>query len=161
MGIFHKLATSLVKTLPPEAAHKTALRALALGLGPKYACDHDILKTELAGLSLPNPIGLAAGFDKDAQVPDAMLAAGFGFVEAGSVTPLPQAGNPKPRLFRLTQDKAVINRMGFNNNGMEVLAKIHIIHAYACRIEVDSQARQKDAVPACHIIIIGYHGGKV
>ncbi|PHS38259.1 MAG: dihydroorotate dehydrogenase (quinone) [Robiginitomaculum sp.] len=123
MGIFHKLATSLVKTLPPEAAHKTALRALALGLGPKYACDHDILKTELAGLSLPNPIGLAAGFDKDAQVPDAMLAAGFGFVEAGSVTPLPQAGNPKPRLFRLTQDKAVINRMGFNNKGLDVFAK--------------------------------------
>ncbi len=123
MGILHKLGTSLVKTLPPEMAHKAALRALALGLGPRHSCDTTILKTELAGLSLPNPVGLAAGFDKDAQVPDAMLAAGFGFVEAGSVTPLPQAGNPRPRLFRLPQDKAVINRMGFNNKGLDVFAK--------------------------------------
>ncbi|MBL4852650.1 MAG: quinone-dependent dihydroorotate dehydrogenase [Robiginitomaculum sp.] len=123
MGILHKLATGLIKTLPPEAAHNAALRALSLGLGPKHSCDHNVLKTELAGLSLPNPIGLAAGFDKDAQVPDAMLAAGFGFVECGSVTPLPQAGNPKPRLFRLPEDQAVINRMGFNNKGLDNFAK--------------------------------------
>ena len=76
----------------------------------------------LGGLFLPNCLGLAAGFDKDAEVPDAMLAAGFGFVECGTVTPLPQAGNPRPRLFRLSQDRAVINRMGFNNKGLEAFA---------------------------------------
>ncbi len=123
MGILHKLGTALVKTLPPETAHRAALKALSLGLGPKHACNHESLKTEIAGLSLPNPIGLAAGFDKDAEVPDAMLAAGFGFVECGSVTPLPQDGNPKPRLFRLTEDCAVINRMGFNNKGLDNFAK--------------------------------------
>jgi dihydroorotate dehydrogenase len=80
------------------------------------------LRTRLAGLDLPNPVGLAAGFDKDAEVPDALLDAGFGFVECGTVTPRPQAGNPRPRLFRLRQDKAVINRMGFNNQGLEAFA---------------------------------------
>lgn len=75
------------------------------------------LATDVAGLQFPNPVGLAAGFDKDAEVPDAVLGLGFGFAEAGSITPLPQAGNPKPRLFRLTEDGAVINRMGFNNGG--------------------------------------------
>ncbi len=123
MNVLHKLATRLVKTLPPEAAHNAALRALSFGLGPKHNCNHGVLKTEIAGLSLPNPVGLAAGFDKDAQVPDAMLAAGFGFVECGSVTPLPQAGNPRPRLFRLPEDQAVINRMGFNNRGLDNFAK--------------------------------------
>ncbi len=123
MSILYRLATGLVKTLPPETAHNAALRALSLGLGPKHDFEYKTLKTELAGLSLPNPIGLAAGFDKDAQVPDAMLAAGFGFVECGSVTPLPQAGNAKPRLFRLPEDQAIINRMGFNNKGLDSFAK--------------------------------------
>ncbi len=123
MSVLHSLGTALVKTLPPEAAHRMALKALSLGLGPKHVCTHASLKTEIAGLTLPNPIGLAAGFDKDAEVPDAMLAAGFGFVECGSVTPLPQDGNPKPRLFRLTEDRAVINRMGFNNKGLDSFAK--------------------------------------
>lgn len=123
MSVLHSLGTALVKTLPPETAHRAALKALSFGLGPKHVCTHESLKTEIAGLSLPNPIGLAAGFDKDAEVPDAMLAAGFGFVECGSVTPLPQDGNPKPRLFRLTEDRAVINRMGFNNKGLDNFAK--------------------------------------
>jgi len=123
MSVLHNLGTALVKTLPPETAHRAALKALSLGLGPKHTCTHESLKTEVAGLPLPNPIGLAAGFDKDADVPDAMLAAGFGFVECGSVTPLPQDGNPKPRLFRLTEDRAVINRMGFNNKGLDNFAK--------------------------------------
>jgi dihydroorotate dehydrogenase len=74
---------------------------------------------EVAGLAFPNPVGVAAGFDKDAEVPDALLGLGFGFTEVGSITPLPQAGNPKPRLFRLVEDQAVINRMGFNNGGAE------------------------------------------
>jgi dihydroorotate dehydrogenase len=81
-----------------------------------------VLRTTLAGLDLPNCIGLAAGFDKNAEAPSALLAAGFGFVEIGTVTPLPQAGNPRPRLFRLAEDRGVINRMGFNNDGLAAVA---------------------------------------
>jgi dihydroorotate dehydrogenase len=88
-------------------------------LGPVGGRDDPILATELAGISVPNVVGLAPGFDKDAEVFAPMLRAGFGFVECGTVTPQPQAGNPRPRLFRLSQDRAVINRMGFNNRGLE------------------------------------------
>ena len=109
----------LIFALPPETAHNLTLLALRSGLVPPAPTDDPILHTRLAGLDLPNPIGLAAGFDKDVMVPDAMLKLGFGFVECGSVTPRPQDGNPKPRLFRLAQDAAVINRMGFNNMGLE------------------------------------------
>jgi dihydroorotate dehydrogenase len=105
--------------LDPETAHKATLAALRTGLVPAAAADDPILRTTLAGLDLPNPVGLAAGFDKDVEVPDAMLRLGFGFVECGSVTPRPQDGNPRPRLFRLAEDAAVINRMGFNNRGLE------------------------------------------
>jgi dihydroorotate dehydrogenase len=106
-----------MRLLPPETAHEATLRALQLGLGPHAGADDPILRTSVAGVVLPNPVGVAAGFDKDARAPDALLAAGFGFAECGSITPRPQAGNPKPRLFRLTEDRAVINRMGFNNQG--------------------------------------------
>ncbi len=109
----------LLFALDPERAHGLTLAALRSGLVPRAAPDDPVLATEFAGLALPNPVGLAAGFDKDVLVPDAMLRLGFGFVECGSVTPRPQAGNPKPRLFRLVEDKAVINRMGFNNEGLE------------------------------------------
>ena len=112
----------LIKLLPPEAAHMTTIRALKLGLGvPGQAAVTDpMLAVTLpkSGLVLPSPIGLAAGFDKNCDVPDAMAKFGFGFVECGTVTPQPQPGNPKPRLFRLTEDRAVINRMGFNNLGL-------------------------------------------
>ncbi len=119
----HGLATRALHALDPEDAHRAAIQGLKLGLGPRAAGGDDpILATRLAGLDLPNCIGLAAGFDKDAEVPDAMRAAGFGFVECGTVTPLPQAGNPRPRLFRLNEDRAVINRMGFNNRGLEAFA---------------------------------------
>jgi dihydroorotate dehydrogenase len=118
MTFIHNLGLSAIKILDPERAHGAAIRALKLGLGPRAKTDYPQLSTEIAGLKLPNPVGLAAGFDKDGEVPDAMLAAGFGFVELGSVTPRPQAGNPKPRLFRLDEDEAVINRMGFNNKGL-------------------------------------------
>ncbi len=113
----------LLFRLDPEVAHNLTLRALKTGLMPRAAADDPILATRLAGLALPNPVGLAAGFDKDVAVPDAMLRLGFGFVECGSVTPLPQPGNPKPRLFRLPEDRAVINRMGFNNAGLEHAAQ--------------------------------------
>ena len=109
----------LVFALDPERAHGLTLAALRSGFVPRSPADDPILRTVVAGLALPNPIGLAAGFDKDVLVPDGMLRLGFGFVECGSVTPRPQDGNPKPRLFRLVEDAAVINRMGFNNLGLE------------------------------------------
>ena len=112
----------LLFALDPERAHALTLIALRSGLLPAAAPDDPILRTSLAGLDLPNPIGLAAGFDKNAEVPDAMLRLGFGFVEAGTVTPLPQAGNPRPRIFRLVEERAVINRLGFNNAGLEAAA---------------------------------------
>ncbi len=108
----------LLFALPPETAHRLTIRALAAGLGPRAAPDPPELATRLAGLALPNPIGLAAGFDKDAQAFAGALAAGFGLVEVGTLTPRPQAGNPRPRLFRLAADRAVINRLGFNNGGL-------------------------------------------
>ncbi len=118
----HGAATWALRGLDPEDAHGWAIRGLKLGLGPVGGRDDPILATTLAGLSLPNPVGLAPGFDKDAEVFAPMLRAGFGFVECGTVTPRPQAGNPRPRLFRLSEDRAVINRMGFNNQGLEAFA---------------------------------------
>jgi dihydroorotate dehydrogenase len=110
----------LLHRLEPEAAHFAALSALKLGLAPMpRPFDDPLLATQVWGLQFANPIGLAAGFDKDAEVIDPMLRAGFGFVEAGSVTPRPQPGNPKPRLYRLTEDRAVINRFGFNSQGLD------------------------------------------
>jgi len=120
MSFIYKMGTAGMRMLPAEAAHKTTIKALRAGLGPvAVKTTSPELVTHVGGLTLPNPVGLAAGFDKDCHVPDAMLAAGFGFVECGTVTPRPQVGNPKPRLFRLVEDKAVINRMGFNNGGLE------------------------------------------
>jgi dihydroorotate dehydrogenase len=119
----HDAATRLLRRLDPEDAHRLAVMGLAAGLGPRSTlADDPILAVEIAGLSLPNCLGLAAGFDKNAQAPDALLTAGFGFVECGTVTPRPQAGNLRPRLFRLNEDRAVINRMGFNNQGLEAFA---------------------------------------
>ncbi|NBB16967.1 quinone-dependent dihydroorotate dehydrogenase [Caulobacter sp. SLTY] len=120
--IAHDIAARALHLLDPEDAHAATIQALKLGLGPIAVRRDPLLATTLAGLALPSPIGLAAGFDKNAEVPDAMLRAGFGFVECGTVTPLAQPGNPRPRLFRLTADRAVINRMGFNNQGLEPFA---------------------------------------
>ena len=118
---WYDFAFSLVRGLDPEQAHGLAIRALAGGFVPTPApVDDPALRVKLWGLEFPNPVGLAAGFDKDAEVPDAMLAQGFGFVEIGSVTPRPQPGNPKKRLFRLTADEGVINRLGFNSRGLDM-----------------------------------------
>jgi dihydroorotate dehydrogenase len=123
LSALHSLATRALRRLDAETAHGLTIRALKAGLGPRVAADSETnLATNLCGLRLPNAVGLAAGFDKNAEVPDAMLAAGFGFVECGTVTPLAQVGNPKPRIFRLTEDKGVINRLGFNNGGLEAYA---------------------------------------
>ena len=107
--------------LDAERAHRLAVRALPL-LSDGHPPAAGALTSTVAGLAFPNPLGMAAGFDKDGEVPDALLGVGFGFAEVGSITPLPQAGNPKPRLFRLAEDRAVINRMGFNNGGGETAA---------------------------------------
>jgi dihydroorotate dehydrogenase len=113
------LARPALHALDPERAHALTLRVLeSLPIG-KPPTDDLRLRTEALGLSFPNPVGLAAGFDKDARVPDTMLGLGLGFVEVGSVTPLPQAGNPRPRIFRLQNGQAMINRLGFNNEGHE------------------------------------------
>jgi len=118
MGLYD-IATAAARRLDPEAAHHWTVRALKFGAGPRFADrDPPTLAVEAFGLGFPNPVGLAAGFDKNAEVPVAMKRLGFGFVEVGSVIPRPQAGNPKPRLFRLEDDRAVINRMGFNSEGM-------------------------------------------
>jgi dihydroorotate dehydrogenase len=111
------MAPRALTLLSPEDAHEITLKALELGAFPAAGRDDPILAVEFAGLALPNPVGIAAGFDKDARVPDAILDLGCGFAEIGTVTPLPQAGNPKPRVFRLRGDRAVINRLGFNNGG--------------------------------------------
>src|SRR5580704_7683771 len=118
------LALPLMRLLPPEAAHRASIRALGAGLAPSAAmADPADLSVRLWRRNLPNPVGLAAGFDKDVEVADAMLAFGFGFVEVGTITPLPQKGNPKPRVFRLSEDRAVINRLGFNSAGLEAAAR--------------------------------------
>ena len=113
----------LLRRLPAETAHRLTIRGLAAGWYPRTMEPEDpILASRLWDLEFPNPVGLAAGFDKNAEIPDAMLRWGFGFVECGTVTPRPQVGNPRPRLFRLPEDQAVINRMGFNNAGLAVFA---------------------------------------
>jgi dihydroorotate dehydrogenase len=114
--MLYSLFRPLFFAMDAERAHGLALAALKArpdGHPPRPGA----LASSLAGLHFPNPVGMAAGFDKDGEVPDKLLALGFGFAEVGSITPLPQPGNPKPRLFRLAEDRAVINRMGFNNGG--------------------------------------------
>jgi dihydroorotate dehydrogenase len=123
VSLLQDLAARALRVLDPEDAHNAAIKGLKAGFGPREeGLDDPCLAVELKGLQLKTCIGLAAGFDKNAEAPDAMLAAGFGFVECGTVTPLPQEGNPRPRLFRLAEDSAVINRMGFNNQGLEAFA---------------------------------------
>ena len=113
----------LLFALDPEAAHGLAIRSLKFLPSRPAAPVGGPLATTVAGIDFPNPLGMAAGFDKDGEVPDAVLGLGFGFAEVGSITPLPQPGNPRPRLFRLTRVRAVINRMGFNNGGGEAAAR--------------------------------------
>jgi dihydroorotate dehydrogenase len=119
---FYPLVRPLLRALPPETAHRLTLAALAARFGGRTRVpDPPSLAQRLWGRDFPNPIGIAAGFDKDAAVPDALLGLGFGFVEVGTVTPLPQRGNPTPRVFRLDADRALINRLGFNSGGLDAL----------------------------------------
>lgn len=116
-------AARAATTLDPETAHRLTIRMLKTGFGPKACICDKRLAISVAGIDFSNPLGLAAGFDKDAEVPNAMLDLGFGFVEVGAVTPRPQFGNPRPRVFRLWKDDAVINRYGFNNDGLDAIAR--------------------------------------
>jgi dihydroorotate dehydrogenase len=123
MNFAERLALAALHKLDPERAHGLSLAALRMGFAPEpgpFASPR--LSTYLAGMALPNPVGLAAGYDKNAEVLPALMAAGFGWLEVGAATPLAQPGNPKPRLFRLTEDRAAINRFGFNNQGVEAIA---------------------------------------
>ncbi len=122
MNLIERLGVATLHRLDPERAHALSLKALNSGLVPLPGpFTTPRLQTEIAGLTLPNPVGLAAGFDKNATALAPLTRAGFGFIEVGAATPRPQPGNPKPRLFRLTEDAAVINRFGFNNDGMEAI----------------------------------------
>ncbi len=118
-----RLAFPLLRHLDPETAHGLTIWGLARGFGPaQQAADDPALRCRLWGYDFPNPVGIAAGFDKNGEAFDPLLRAGFGFTEVGTVTPRPQPGNPRPRLFRLVEDKALINRMGFNNEGLDKVA---------------------------------------
>jgi dihydroorotate dehydrogenase len=119
IGLFDRLARPLLHALEPEDAHRLAIRVLQFAPLPPPMRDDRRLAMRVFGLNFPNPVGMAAGFDKNAEVPDALLRAGFGFVEVGTITPKPQAGNPRPRLFRLDADEGVINRLGFNSQGAD------------------------------------------
>ncbi|MEQ8294582.1 MAG: quinone-dependent dihydroorotate dehydrogenase [Roseovarius sp.] len=122
MNLLERAGLSFLHRFDPETAHGLSLQALRLGAVPLPGLvTTPRLRTQLAGLHLPNPVGLAAGYDKNATALSPLSRAGFGFLEAGAVTPRPQPGNPRPRLFRLTKDRAVINRFGFNNDGMEAV----------------------------------------
>ncbi len=123
MSLAERIGLAALHRLDPETAHSLAIRALQLGLAPTPGpVTSPRLRTRLAGLDLPNPVGLAAGFDKNAVAITPLSRAGFGFIEVGAATPRPQDGNPRPRLFRLDTDRAAINRFGFNNDGMEAIA---------------------------------------
>ena len=118
MSFFDDLGRKLLFSFDPETAHGLSIATLKTGMPVGCGAPKDgRLAVRVAGLYFPNPLGMAAGYDKNAEVPDALLGLGFGFAEVGTVTPLPQAGNPKPRIFRLEADRAVINRLGFNNAG--------------------------------------------
>jgi dihydroorotate dehydrogenase len=119
IGAFEHLARPLLAGLDPEGAHRLTIASLKFAPLPRAGEDDPRLAVRAFGLNFPNPVGMAAGFDKHAEVPDAVLRLGFGFVEVGTVTPQPQPGNPRPRVFRLDADEAVINRLGFNSEGAD------------------------------------------
>ncbi len=124
MKALEAISLTALRRFDPERAHGLALTALNTGLGPRGGpITSDRLRTTVAGLALPNPVGLAAGFDKNATALGALARTGFGFLEVGAATPRPQPGNPKPRLFRLAEDQAAINRFGFNNDGMQLITE--------------------------------------
>jgi dihydroorotate dehydrogenase len=145
----YPLARPFLMAMDAEQAHNLTIAALKTGLVPGGSRrDQDVLATRVFGLDFSNPLGLAAGFDKNAEVPDAMLKLGFGFVECGTVTPRPQDGNPKPRLFRVPTAQAVINRFGFNNQGLDAYAARLAARAGRPGIVGANVGKNKDTVDA-------------
>jgi len=149
MADLFPLAAPLFARLQPERAHRLSLWALRAGLAANPSLPvPDSLRQQLFGLEFANPLGLAAGADKNAEAPAAFLALGFGFVEVGTLTPRPQSGNPKPRLFRLPQDRGLINRLGFNNDGLQAaVARLQRLGSRAGPIGVNIGANRDSADP--------------
>ena len=145
IGVFERIARPLLHALDPEDAHALAIRTLRYLPVGQPGPDASELGVRAFGLRFPNPVGMAAGFDKNAEVPDALLRLGFGFVEVGTVTPLPQGGNPRPRLFRIDADQGVINRLGFNSQGADVALKRLAARANAGGIVGINVGANKDA----------------
>src|SRR5439155_2302382 len=153
---FYPLLRLLLRALPPETANRLTLAALSAGLaGRAGAPDPPILKQRLWGREFPNPIGIAAGFDKDALVPDALLRLGFGFAEVGTVTPRPQPGNAKPRIFRLEADGALINRFGFNSSGLDRLVARLSARRRGAGIVGVNLGRNRDSADAAADYVLG------
>ena len=123
IGLLEAMTRPFLRLLDAEDAHRLAIHALRLPPFVKLVADDPRIAVRAFGLNFPNPVGMAAGFDKHAEVPDALLRLGFGFVEVGTVTPLPQSGNPRPRVFRLPHDRGVINRLGFNSEGADAVLR--------------------------------------
>ena len=125
MSVIEKLGLAALHRMDPETAHDLSIKALAAGVAPLHGgpVTSDRLRVQLAGMDLPNPIGLAAGYDKNGRAIAPLMKSGFGFIEIGAATPKPQPGNPKPRLFRLTEQQAIINRFGFNNEGADAIGR--------------------------------------
>jgi dihydroorotate dehydrogenase len=142
---FDALSLPLLRWFDPEDAHRLAIHGLKLLPPVRLRPDDAKLAVRAFGLNFPNPIGMAAGFDKSAEAPDALLRLGFGFVEIGTVTPKPQAGNPRPRLFRLERDEAVVNRMGFNNDGADAVLRRLAGRAHLAGIVGVNVGANKDA----------------
>jgi len=153
LSFFDRLSLPLLRAIDPEDAHKLAINALRIAPIPRAATDDPALGVRAFGRDFPNPVGIAAGFDKNATVPDALLRLGFGFVEVGTITPRPQAGNERPRIFRVAADQGVINRLGFNGEGApSALARLTERHSRGGIVGVnvgankDSQDRIEDYV---------------
>jgi dihydroorotate dehydrogenase len=144
--VLYPLLRPLIHRLDAEKAHRLTVALLKHAPPPGRPETDPVLASTVAGLDFPNPVGLAAGFDKDAEVPAQMLGFGFGFAEVGTLTPLPQTGNPRPRLFRLSEDRAVINRMGFNNGGQaEAIARLEKLRRRAGPVGVNIGANKDSA----------------
>jgi len=146
IGRLVDIAQSGLLFLDPERAHEMTLRALEAGIFPRAAPDDPRLRQTICGLEFPNPLGMAAGFDKDARVPAALLSMGFGFAEIGTVTPRPQSGNPRPRVFRLIRERGAINRLGFNSGGHDP-ARARLAHRPPGVIGVNIGANKDSADP--------------
>lgn len=154
-SVLSRLASPFLRRLDPETGHRLAIRALRCGLVPPAPpFDDPVLRRSLWGLDFANPLGSAAGFDKNAEAVAETLALGFGFVEVGTVTPRPQPGNPRPRLFRLVEDEAVINRMGFNNEGLDAVLR-RLRQRRAAGVVAVNLGRNKDSTDAVADYVAG------